>query len=190
MEATKLLKKIAKHLSLEGIEYMVIGGQAVLIYGEPRLTKDIDITLGLHIDQLEKILKIVKKLKLKILVSDIENFVKETFVLPVLDQKTGFRIDFIFSFSEYEKTAIKRVNKIEIDGIKINFASIEDIIIHKIISGRERDLEDVKKIILKNKEIDLDYILNWLKFFEDITEQKLIEKFLNIKNIVYKDGEK
>jgi hypothetical protein len=53
-----------------------------------------------------------------------------------------------------------------------------------------RDLEDVKKIILKNKEIDLDYILNWLKFFEDITEQKLIEKFLNIKNIVYKDGEK
>jgi len=25
---------------------MVIGGQAVLLYGEPRLTKDIDITLG------------------------------------------------------------------------------------------------------------------------------------------------
>jgi hypothetical protein len=116
MEATKLLKKIAKHLSLnlslEGIEYMVIGGQAVLIYKDPRLTKDIDITLGLHIDQLEKILKIVKKLKLKILVSDIENFIKETFVLPALDQKTGFRIDFIFSFSEYKKTIIKRVNKI------------------------------------------------------------------------------
>jgi len=96
MEATKLLKKLAKHLSSESIEYMVIGGQAVLIYGEPRLTKDIDITLGLHIDQLEKILKIVKKLKLKILLSDIENFIKETFRFPVLDQKTGFRIDFIF----------------------------------------------------------------------------------------------
>jgi hypothetical protein len=25
---------------------MIIGGQAVLLYGEPRLTKDIDITLG------------------------------------------------------------------------------------------------------------------------------------------------
>ena len=49
----------------------------------------------------------------------------------------------------------------------------------------KRDLEDLKKIILKNKEFDLDYILNWLKFFEDITEQKLIEKFLNIKNNIF-----
>jgi hypothetical protein len=46
----------------------------------------------------------------------------------------------------------------------------------------KRDLEDLKKIILKNKEFDLDYILNWLKFFEDILKEKLIEKFLNIKN--------
>jgi len=34
---------------------MVIGGQAVLLYGEPRLTKDIDITLGKGIESLEKI---------------------------------------------------------------------------------------------------------------------------------------
>jgi hypothetical protein len=91
---------------------MVIGEQAVLIYKNPRLTKNIDITLGLNIYQLEKILKIVKKLKLKILVSDIENLIKETFKFSVLDQETEFRIDFIFPFSEYKKTAIKRVNKI------------------------------------------------------------------------------
>ena len=42
----KLLKKIANELSAHNIPYMVIGGQAVLLYGEPRVTKDIDITLG------------------------------------------------------------------------------------------------------------------------------------------------
>jgi len=182
MEVKKLLKKIAKHLFLEGIEYMVIDGQAVLIYGEPRLTKDIDITLKLNIHELQKVLKIVKKLKLKLLVSDVEDFVKETFVFPTLDQNTGFRIGFIFSVSEYEKTAIERVNKLEIDKVKVNFASTEDIIIHKIISGRERDLENVKKIILKNKKNDFDYILNWLKFFENILEEKLIDKLLNVKS--------
>jgi hypothetical protein len=31
---------------------MVIGGQAVLIYGEPRLTRDIDITLGASLERL------------------------------------------------------------------------------------------------------------------------------------------
>ncbi|NVL90146.1 MAG: hypothetical protein HWN69_04000 [Desulfobacterales bacterium] len=42
----KLLGRLANELSNLHIPYMVIGGQAVLLYGEPRLTKDIDITLG------------------------------------------------------------------------------------------------------------------------------------------------
>ena len=37
-----LLKRVAGELSRNAIPYMVIGGQAVLLYGEPRLTKDID----------------------------------------------------------------------------------------------------------------------------------------------------
>ena len=45
----KLLEKIARGLDKRKIPYMVIGGNAVLIYGEPRLTQDIDITLGLDV---------------------------------------------------------------------------------------------------------------------------------------------
>ena len=48
----KLLKKIANELNAHNVPYMVIGGQAVLLlYREPRLTKDIDITLGVGIDE-------------------------------------------------------------------------------------------------------------------------------------------
>ena len=43
---------------------MIIGGQAVLIYGEPRLTRDIDITLGVNIDNLGTIAGIVAELGL------------------------------------------------------------------------------------------------------------------------------
>jgi hypothetical protein len=43
---TQLLERIAHGLDERQIPYMVIGGQAVLIYGEPRLTRDIDITVG------------------------------------------------------------------------------------------------------------------------------------------------
>lgn len=41
-----LLEKLSCALDQVGIPYMVIGGQAVLRHGEPRLTKDIDLTLG------------------------------------------------------------------------------------------------------------------------------------------------
>ncbi len=34
---------------------MLIGGQAVLLHGRPRLTEDIDVTLGLPPDQLPRV---------------------------------------------------------------------------------------------------------------------------------------
>lgn len=39
---------------------MVIGGQAVLVHGEPRLTEDIDITLGVDIARVNDIIVLLK----------------------------------------------------------------------------------------------------------------------------------
>ncbi|MEN3045250.1 MAG: nucleotidyltransferase [Candidatus Hydrothermales bacterium] len=181
MGLKELIKNISKELNKKNINYMIIGGQALLIYGEPRLTKDIDITLGIGVERYEEIKEISDNLGLKIIPKNYIDFLKKTMVLPVLDEKTGIRIDFIFSFSEYEKEALKRVNKIKIDEVQIFYASIEDLIIHKIVSGRERDLEDVKSILLKNKEVDEKYILKWLKEFEKILNEKLIERFKKLK---------
>ena len=73
---------------------MVIGGQAVLFYGEPRFTKDIDITLGVGIEKLDDLIKIVTNLKLKILTDKPKDFVKELMVLPVAEEASGIRISF------------------------------------------------------------------------------------------------
>jgi hypothetical protein len=42
----KILARLGATLDESNLPYMIIGGQAVLLYGEPRLTRDIDITLG------------------------------------------------------------------------------------------------------------------------------------------------
>lgn len=181
MELKKLIKNVVKELDKKRIEYMIIGGQAVLIYGEPRLTRDIDITVGTTPERYEDIEKITKDLNLKIIPEKPFDFVKKTMVLPAIDEESGIRIDFIFSFSEYEKTALKRVNKIKIDDTEVCYASVEDVIIHKIISGRERDIEDVKSILFKNKKFDEKYILKWLLEFEKILNEKLVERFKKIK---------
>ena len=49
----ELIVKIARELKKADLPYMIIGGQAVLLYGAPRLTKDIDITLGVDAGCLE-----------------------------------------------------------------------------------------------------------------------------------------
>ena len=177
----KLLKKIANELSAHNIPYMVIGGQAVLIYGEPRLTKDIDITLGVGVSKLNEINSIVEKLNLKILVD--ENFVQNTMVLLVIDEKTGIRVDFIFSFSLYEKQAIKRATDIKFGNTIVRFASLEDLVIHKIIAGRAIDIEDVRSIILKNPDYNAEYIKRWLQEFD----KSLNEKFLKVFHKIVKE---
>jgi predicted nucleotidyltransferase len=185
MELEKLLKKISLEFEKNKIDYMVIGGQAVLIYGEPRLTKDIDIILGTDIDRFKDTLEIVKKMKLKILPKNPYDFVKETMVFPLLDEKTGIRIDLIFSFSEYEKEALKRINRVKISDFYVNYVSLEDLIIQKIISGRERDIEDIRIVMLKNKKIDEKYILKWLLEFEktlNVNFKKIFERLKKEKN--------
>ena len=156
---------------------MVIGGQAVLLYGEPRLTKDIDITLGVGVDRLGDMTVIVGQLNLKHLTENVDEFVKETMVLPVIDEKSGIRIDFIFSFSPYERQAIERARKIVIGRTKIKFASLEDVVIHKMIAGRPRDIEDVQSILLKNPGYDFQYIEKWLSEFDCALDKKYRESF-------------
>ncbi|NWF97971.1 MAG: nucleotidyltransferase [Nitrospirae bacterium] len=174
----EIISKIASKLKDHNIPYMIIDGQAVLLYGEPRLTRDIDITLGVNIDSLEEILSIVNELSLKPVPQDVKSFVSQTMVLPVLDEPSGIRIDFIFSFTPYETEAIKRARTISLMGKEVAFASPEDVIIHKIFAGRPRDLEDARTIILKNPNIDIRYIENWLKEFDSsISDKDFLKTF-------------
>ncbi|MFW6129070.1 MAG: nucleotidyl transferase AbiEii/AbiGii toxin family protein [Candidatus Aminicenantaceae bacterium] len=176
----KLIKRIASELQRVKIPYMIIGGQAVLIYGEPRLTKDIDITLGINVDELDKLKEVIHTVNLTVLVNNPEKFAKDTMVLPTLDDESKIRVDFIFSFSLYENEALKRTNNIKIKGKTVRFASLEDVIIHKIISGRARDLEDIRIIILKNPVYDKSYIEKWLGEFDHSLSKKFTQLFHKI----------
>jgi len=161
-----LIKRIAEELAGRNIPYMIIGGQAVLLYGEPRLTRDIDVTVGLGIDGLEKITEAVKALGLAIQVANVEDFVGKTMVLPTLDGRSGIRVDFIFSFSAYERQAIERAKEVKFDSTPVRFASLEDVVIHKLVAGRARDIEDVVTVLLKNPGYDKKYIQDWLADFD------------------------
>jgi predicted nucleotidyltransferase len=175
----KLIKKIAQRLDKEQIPYMIIGGQAVLLYGTPRLTRDIDITLGVDTDRFLLLERVCRDLGLKILPENPEDFARETKVLPAEEPNIRIRVDFIFSFTRYEAQAIERAKKVLMNDYPVKFASCEDVIIHKMVAARAIDIEDVKNMLIKNKdEIDLEYIRKWLLEFSNISEHKgIVEKF-------------
>jgi len=181
----RLLKKIGLQLKKASIPYIVIGGQAVLLYGEPRLTRDIDITMGIGVDGLDKVKKIIQIIGLKTLVQKEKEFVDRNMVLPTIDKKSGIRVDFIFSFSSFGRQSIERAKDIKLGRSLVRFASLEDVVIHKVIAGRARDLEDVKSVLLKNPKYDLVYIEKWLKEFDKSLRGKFLKVFRNVEKEIH-----
>jgi hypothetical protein len=157
---------------------MLIGGQAVLLHGEPRLTQDVDVTLGVPPTRLVNALVACEATGLTPLPEDVTAFVRDTFVLPTADLQTGIRVDLIFSTTPYETEAIERSVLIEVNGVQVPFASAEDLILHKLFAGRPRDIEDAVGVVRrKGRELDWVYIRGWaVKFSVVAGREHLLEQ--------------
>jgi hypothetical protein len=174
----ELLIILARSFQAQNIPYMIVGGQAVLLYGEPRLTRDIDVTVGLGPDRLDEILALAGNIPLKILPANPREFVASTMVLPLESENSGIRVDIIFSFTPYEKEALARANEVRLENEMVRFAAPEDVIIHKLFAGRSRDIDDAKTIMARQKKIDAGYIINWLTSFDrTFPEKRLLDLF-------------
>ncbi|HLX12336.1 MAG TPA: nucleotidyl transferase AbiEii/AbiGii toxin family protein [Bacteroidota bacterium] len=177
MKLDAAVANVAKVLRAAQIPYIIMGGQAVLQYGSPRLTKDVDVTVGVGIEEFERVRKAFEGSKFVPVSSNPGKFVRETYVFILEDPKTAVRVDVIFTDLEFEREAIRRAKTIKVDNTPVAFASIEDLIVQKIVAGRPRDLEDVAGILAHKYKLDRDYIEGWLKDFESLLNKRFVPEF-------------
>lgn len=168
MDLENTLKKIAKILQKLQIPYLVTGGVAVVVWGRPRYTADIDILIELKSEKVGKFTAVLIK----------EGYVDEDVVRESLkhkgefnfiDNKTGMKVDFwILSDSAFDRSRLKRAKVREIFGQKIIFSSPEDLILKKLLwfneSKSSRQLEDIHSVMAIIKDqLDFDYLKKWAK---------------------------
>lgn len=179
LDLPSFIAAIGRRLSAAGIPFMLIGGQAVLLHGRPRLTEDIDITLGIGPAAWQAVRALCADLDLEPLPERLEAFVRETFVLPARHARTGLRVDFIFSTTPYERQAITRAVRVDVGGESVPFASAEDLIIHKLFAARPRDLEDAAGVVRRNGErLDWRYIEQWVAEFAQLPGRENMTRLL------------
>jgi hypothetical protein len=174
-----LLAGLARGLAGRDIPFMLIGGQAVLLHGRPRLTDDIDATLGVGPDRLPAVLEACAAIGLDPLPEDVPGFVAETFVLPTRHPPTGMRVDLIFSTMPYEAEAIARAVRVPIGGTEVPFATAEDLLIHKLFAARPRDLEDAVGVVRRQgNAIDWAYVSAWVAAFAEVPGREAMSQLL------------
>jgi Nucleotidyl transferase of unknown function (DUF2204) len=184
------LKDIQDFLKKKEVPYMIIGGIGNLVWGEPRLTVDIDITIYISDVKEHDFIREVGS-RFRMLVDNPDDFVKKTRVLPI-EIKENVKGDIIFAGLEYEKIAIERAVDVEISkNNRVRVCTAEDLVIHKAISEREKDWQDIEGILLRRGSLlDNDYILNWLSQFASVLDRPgILKRFEELwKEIVESEG--
>ena len=127
------------------VEYLIVGGHAVNAYTEPRATKDIDIWINPEILNAEKVFNALQTFGAPLAGLSKEDFTdKESFF--IIGVKPN-RIDIIHKIPglDFSDAWINK-NQFEINKVKANFLSLDNLITAKIAAGRPQDLADVVKL--------------------------------------------
>jgi hypothetical protein len=84
----------------------------------------------------------------RVLPPDPPAFAQRTSVIPVRDPD-GLRVDLILAGLPYEEEAIARAVAFPMGGRPVKIRTAEDLALHKIVSSRPRDREDVAGMITR-----------------------------------------
>ncbi len=157
--------EIAAFLESQGVPYVILGGLAVQYWGEPRTTRDVDVTVLVSSEQFEAFARETLK-KFHPRIKDTLSFALQHRVLLV-NTLDGTPVDISLGIPGYEDEVMRRAVEAVFSGsAKMRVISAEDLIIHKCVAGRARDREDVERVLIRRRlAIDIDYIRRWLQDF-------------------------
>jgi hypothetical protein len=176
--------EIATFLEDNEFPYAVLGGLAPQHWGEPRTTQDVDIVVMVPSEMEEQFLrKVLDHFKPRM--SDALSFAKRHRVL-LITSSDGTPTDISLGIPGYEDVVMRRAREVSLASLRpIRIVSGEDLIIHKCVAGRARDIEDITRILIRQKtKLDLRYVHRWLREFAPLIEshdvQHLFENILRM----------
>jgi predicted nucleotidyltransferase len=127
-------------------EYLIVGGFAVMKYGEPRYTKDLDVWVH---NSAQNSLRVVGALTKFGAPLEHDGITSETFTDKQVVYQIGIapaRIDILTEITgvEFPDAWRKRVAS-TFFGVPVNFISLDDLVANKRALGRSSDLKDLKQ---------------------------------------------
>jgi len=168
-------------LEKEDIPTMAIGGIAVGVWGEPRLTRDIDMKVLIRREDRARLLAILRAFTP--LDEDPDNSFRRL-GLAFFQNSNGIRIDVMLADTIFDEAAIERARSVTLFKDKtIRVCTAEDLVVYKMLSTRIKDHADVESVIQKQGEtLDKDYIEGWLTQFEEaLADSTLVKEFRKIR---------
>ncbi|MBU6409235.1 MAG: hypothetical protein KGR98_02495 [Verrucomicrobia bacterium] len=154
----------------QGWSFCIIGGVAVQRWGEPRQTRDVDLTLLSGFGGEEKIIEVWLR-NHRFRPPGSMGMALTSRVLLLVDRR-GTPVDVALGGIDFERRSIQRSSLWKIPDGALRTCSAEDLLVHKVFAGREQDWVDVRGILARQKgKLDLALVRCELKPLLELQEQ-------------------
>lgn len=164
------LRKVVSLLETNGYQYAIIGGIALAQWGVARYTHDVDIKLLVPDAEYGKTRTALRKLFPQ---QAREHLTENPFIVAVTIHDVI--VDFLLALPGYEELIIERAVQRNLGGWFAPICSAEDLLVQKVVAGREKDWLDVEALLIEQSHrLDEAYIQYWLDQFAEALENSTL----------------
>jgi hypothetical protein len=168
VDQADLMRMAVEVLERLDIPYLVVGSAASSIYGEPRMTQDIDIVIDPTSAQLDQLCAAFPPDDYYVSVDAAHDALRTRTQFNVIHPESAHKIDFIIAGQdEWGRSQITRGNRVALlPGLRGVAGAPEDVILSKMMyyreGGSEKHLRDITGMLrISSGKIDLADIQKW-----------------------------
>lgn len=155
MHEANLFLMFTRRLNTLGAAYMVSGSVAVIIYGQPRLTHDVDLIVALdreHITRLPEVFPPAEFYCPPTEVIEVEAAREQRGHFNIIHHETGFKADVYLSGRDpLHAWGLARARRLDVEGEGLVVAPPEYVIVRKLEyyrdGGSEKHLRDIRSML-------------------------------------------
>ncbi|MBS0264757.1 MAG: hypothetical protein JSS02_22675 [Planctomycetes bacterium] len=162
------LDVVCEFLDRSGFPYAIAGGMAVAIWGEPRATYDVDLVVAANFSAPEDLLAAIRAEPAFFLdpqtlpMPPDMNIIRAHLVDKQASEPGIILVDLLLLKSAFAASLQQRRILMTVAGRERWVCSVEDLIVLKLMSGRTKDLEDVRGIRrIQEGAINVEYVADW-----------------------------
>lgn len=155
MAELDLFLLFTRRLNALGAPYMVCGSVAVIVYGEPRLTHDVDLVVVLTREQIARLPDLFPSAEFylpPVEIMLVEAGREQRGHFNIIHHDSGFKADVYLSGNDpLHAWGLARARKLEVDGEPLRVAPPEYVILRKLEyfreGGSEKHLRDIRSML-------------------------------------------
>lgn len=132
------------------VGYAFIGGMAVIAWGQPRTTNDVDALLTPPRD-FRRLVDSLAAEGLRCSVEDFQDSLADGSHVTVFDEKGRFHVDLKLARKDPEREQVAEAADIEVDAGRLRIASAEHTVAYKLLFGSDQDLRDARSIVVRQE---------------------------------------